>query len=99
MRQIDYKIIVSPSVDRLREAGTLFLSVPQMADFLGLSKKTVIHLSYTDRMPQPVHMGLGQSLRWSVLELADWVEAGCPRRDEWFENRRRHNSCSPYRLG
>lgn len=98
MRQIDYKIIVSPSVDRLRDAGTLFLRVPQMAEFLGLNKKTVTHLVYTDRIPQPVQMGLGQSLRWSVLELAEWVEAGCPRRDQWYEIRRRHHSCSAYCL-
>lgn len=97
MRHIDYKIVLSPSVDRLRNAGTLFLSVPQMAEFLGLDKKTVTHLVYTDRIPQPLRLGLGQSLRWSVLELTDWVEAGCPRRNEWYEIRRRRGLSSPHR--
>ena len=38
-------------------------------------------------LPLPVRLGLGKSYRWSILELAEWVEAGCPRRRKWIEMR------------
>ena len=88
VRHIEYKVVLSPSVDYLRNAGTLFLDVPQMAEFLGLPAKIVYRLSGTDRLPMPRCFRLGKCLRWSVLELADWVEAGCPRRRRWMELQR-----------
>ena len=32
-------------------------------------------------IPQPVR--IGRSTLWRVDELRGWVEAGCPRREEW----------------
>jgi predicted DNA-binding transcriptional regulator AlpA len=87
MRQIEYKNVLTPSVDYLQTCGTLFLDSKQMAEFLGLQPKVVAQLVSTDRIPLPLRFGLGRSFRWSVLELAEWVEACCPRRGRWIELR------------
>lgn len=87
MRHIEYTNVLRPSVDYLRNAGTLFLDSRQMAGFLGIPRSVLAQLVYTDRTPLPVNLGLGKCFRWSVLELAEWVEAGCPRRCKWIEMR------------
>ena len=89
MRHIEYTNVLSPSVDYLQKAESLFLDSAQMAEFLGIPKKVLVHLAYTDRIPLPVRLGLGKCFRWSILELAEWVEAGCPRRGRWIEMRGR----------
>lgn len=94
MRKIEYKNVLSPSVDYLQNAGTLFLDAAHMAEFLGLPKKVLIHLVYTDRIPLPVRLGFGDCIRWSILELAEWVEAGCPRCKRWIEMRRNRGGYS-----
>jgi predicted DNA-binding transcriptional regulator AlpA len=80
MRDIEYTNVLRPNVEYLRSAGTLFLDSGQMAEFLGISRSVLTQLVYTDRTPLPVRLGLGKCFRWSVLELAEWVTAGCPRR-------------------
>lgn len=89
MRHIEYANVLMPSVDYLRTAETLFLDSRQMAEFLGIPKSVLAQLVYTDRTPLPVKLGLGKCFRWSVLELAEWMEAGCPRRGKWIEMRGR----------
>ena len=68
-----------------------------MAEFLGLSAKATGSLVYTDRIPLPCRLGLGQCYRWSVLELLEWVEAGCPRRTEWIKMRGSSGWSPPWR--
>lgn len=87
MRIIEYKNVLKPSVDYLQNVGTLFIDTSQMAVFLGIQPKVLSQLVYTDRVPLPVQLGLGKSYRWSILELAGWVEAGCPWRRRWIELR------------
>ena len=87
MRHIEYTNVLRPNVDYLRNTGTLFLDSRQMAEFLGIPRSVLAPLVYTDRTPLPVKLGLGKCFRWSVLELAEWVEAGCPRRRKWIELR------------
>jgi len=85
MRHIEYAHVLKPSVDYLRSAGSLFLDSKQMAEFLDIPRPVLSQLVYTDRTPLPVKLGLGKCFRWSVLELTEWMEAGCPRRREWIE--------------
>lgn len=87
MRRIEYKIVLRPSIEFLEQCGKLMLDTPDMAEFLGVSQKTMTHLASTDRVPGQIRLGLGRCLRWSVLELLEWVEAGCPRRMKWIELR------------
>ena len=85
--QHEYRIILRPTVDHLLGSGNVMIDAQKMGDFLGIPRAKVYQLVGTDRIPLPVHLGLGRSPRWSVYELLEWVEAGCPRREEWIEQR------------
>ena len=73
MREIEYRNILRPSVEYLERCGRLMLDSSEMAAFLGVSQKAMTHLASTDRIPGPCRLGLGACLRWSVLELLEWV--------------------------
>lgn len=87
MRATRYVDTLKPSVDYLERQGRLLLDAQRMAEFLGLEQKTLQQLVYTDRIPLPVSLGLGRCLRWSAIELLEWVEAGCPGRGDWIAAR------------
>src|SRR6185369_10635941 len=87
VRRIQYRNVLKPSVEYLAQCGQYMLATKGMAEFLGVAPEVVTYLAYTDRIPLPCKLGLGNCLRWNVLELLDWVEAGCPRRAEWIERR------------
>ena len=87
MRNIEYKHILKPSIEYLERCGSLMLDTAGMAEFLSVPTKTLARLVYTDRIPLPCRLGLGKCQRWSVLELLEWVETGCPRRGKWVEMR------------
>jgi predicted DNA-binding transcriptional regulator AlpA len=95
MRAINYVHILKPSVEYLERQSVLLLDSDQMAAFLGVERKTVHQLAYSDRIPVHVSLGLGKCFRWSVIELLEWVEAGCPRRTKWIEARGQ-SGCVPY---
>lgn len=87
MRTINYAHTLKPSVDYLGRQECLLLDSNGMAAFLGIERKTLEQLVYTDRIPLPVSLGLGKCRRWSVIELLEWVEAGCPGRGDWIAAR------------
>lgn len=89
MRKIEYRHILKPSVEYLERCGRLMLDSSDMAEFLGVSQSVMTQLASTDRVPGPCRLGLGTCFRWSVLELLEWVEAGCPRRQVWSKQRSR----------
>ena len=62
-----------------------------MAAFLGVPTSKVHQLSYNDRIPLPVKLGLGRCPRWSVFELLEWVQAGYPDKqvEVWFQDEAR----------
>lgn len=95
MRPIEYKVILRPSIEFLERCGTLMLDTKGMADFLSVPAKKMPQLICTDRIPAPRRLGLGHCRRWSVLELLEWVEAGCPGRGKWIEIRR-HRGCTTW---
>jgi predicted DNA-binding transcriptional regulator AlpA len=77
-RKIDYQNVLQPNIEYLEKCEILMIDTAMMAEFLGVSKTTMIWLSSTDRVPRPFY--LGDSLRWNVFSLLKWVESGCPRR-------------------
>jgi predicted DNA-binding transcriptional regulator AlpA len=77
----------------LQRQGNLLFDTEQMAEFLGVRKKAVDQLVYMDRIPLPMKLGLRTCRRLSVIELLEWVEAGCPRRTAWIAARKQ--SCRP----
>jgi predicted DNA-binding transcriptional regulator AlpA len=92
MRNIEYRNILKPSVEYLSTCETLLLRTNEMAHFLQIPKKAVVYLASTDRIPMPLRLGFGNHTYWSVLELLEWVEAGCPRRALWHAMLRRRCS-------
>ena len=82
VRPIEYVNIIRPSVDCLEQGKSLMVDVRGLAAFLGIPPTKLPQLLCTDRLPLPRRLGLGKCRRWSVLELLEWVEAGCPRRTE-----------------
>lgn len=82
---INYKNLLQPNVQALIQSGKLLIDVHGMAAFLGISSDKVNQLRYTDRIPAPVRLPMTKIRRWSVFELLDWVEKGCPRRVAWIQ--------------
>ena len=87
MRAIEYVNVLRPSIEYLQSCGKLLLDSRDMAQFLGIPWKAMQQLAYTDRVLGPLQLGFGKCYRWSILEVLDWVRAGCPRRMEWIKLR------------
>lgn len=87
MRKVEHRRVLKPSVEFLGKCNRLMLDSHGMAEFLGVPHQAMVQLASTDRVPGPCRLGLGRCLRWSVLELLEWIEAGCPRRRKWIEVR------------
>jgi len=97
VRQIEYKNVLKPSIEYLERCSIFMLDTKGMAEFLGVSSKVITQLVYTDRIPLPCRLGIGKCYRWSILELLEWVEAGCPRRTKWIEMRGSSGWCPQWR--
>jgi predicted DNA-binding transcriptional regulator AlpA len=85
----EYKHGLRPNLDYLARCGKLLLDTRDLANFLQVPMKTARTLSGSNRVPQPVNLGLGKCSRWNALELLDWVATGCPQRDDWVKLRGR----------
>lgn len=59
------------------------LAVPAaaVAKLLNISERHLWALHSTGRIPRPIR--LGRAVRWSVVELHEWLAAGAPSRDAW----------------
>lgn len=84
---VKYRHILRPSVAYLRQCGVYWLDTRQVAEFLSIPPKSIQQMVYTDRIPLPMKLYLSDTVRWNIVELLDWVQAGCPRRTEWIEMR------------
>lgn len=80
---------------RLPEAGNdttrtspspLLVSAKVAAAACGKSLRTWRAWDSAGWIPRPVR--IGRSTLWRTDELRAWVEAGCPRREEWEARRR-----------
>ena len=69
--------------EQLDELGLspILLSARQAAALCGKSLRTWRTWDAAGRIPQPVR--IGRSTLWRLDELRKWIEAGCPRREEW----------------
>jgi predicted DNA-binding transcriptional regulator AlpA len=70
---------LSPKCD---DVSPLLLKANDAARMCGKSLRT---WDSAGLIPQPVR--IGRSTLWRLDELRRWVEAGCPRRDEWEAQR------------
>ncbi len=66
----------------------LLLSTKKTAELLGVTVRTIYNWDELGHLPQPVR--IGGSLCWRSEELVAWIEAGCPKRDDWrFQPKRK----------
>lgn len=86
-RKIEYRHVLKPSVAKLTAFRRAMVGTAEMAEFLGVPRNKLYQLIGSDRIPLPIQLGLGRLPRWSVFELLEWVEADCPRRTAWIEQR------------
>ena len=80
----DNRRVLCPDISFLKNCEKLLLTTADMAMFLQIPKQAMQEIANTGRVPMPHHLGFGQVVRWNVLELLAWVEAGCPRRGDWI---------------
>ena len=66
-----------------QEPQPLLVGVTEAARLLGISRSTFYGLDAAGQIP--VGVRLGRRRLWSVAELGDWVDAGCPARERWKE--------------
>jgi len=59
----------------------LLIDAGGLAELLGLSLRTVRRLDCSGKLPRPVR--IGGAVRWRVEEIAVWLQAGCPDRQQW----------------
>jgi predicted DNA-binding transcriptional regulator AlpA len=59
----------------------LLIDTKQTAKLLNVCEKTVWTMYKTRKMPQPIR--IGQRVLWGYEKLRAWVNAGCPRDEEW----------------
>ena len=62
-------------------ASQLLVTARQAARMCGRSLRTWRAWDSAGWIPRPVR--IGRATLWRAGELRAWVEAGCPRRDEW----------------
>ncbi len=58
------------------------MNASELADFLGISKRTVRTWGTTGKLPQSIRIG-DRAVRWSRDECEEWVKAGAPEREAW----------------
>ncbi len=63
----------------------LLVTAKQAAAMCGKSLRTWRTWDAAGWIPQPVR--IGRSTLWRLDELREWVEADCPRREEWEARR------------
>ena len=99
MAPLNFKHEIRPNIAFLRECRKLLLDTNDLAKFLQLPKPIVQRFISSNRIPLPLHLGLGKLARWSLFELLEWTEAGCPNRTEWIKLRGTTGWYPAYRWG
>ena len=59
----------------------LLLDARAAAGLCGVSRSHFLAMHSAGKVPLPVR--LGRRTLWRGVEMAAWIEAGCPARDRW----------------
>jgi hypothetical protein len=74
---------MEPSLVDIKAVEPLLVGAKQAARLLGVSARHLAGLHSSGRLG-PLPVSLGRRQLWRVAELAVWVQAGCPPRQEWI---------------
>ncbi|MCC7171369.1 MAG: AlpA family phage regulatory protein [Planctomycetes bacterium] len=69
----------------LPQVGRLAVDADALAEMLSISKAMVFKLDAAGRLPRGLY--LGRRRVWPVAEVAEWLRAGAPSRDDWEAKR------------
>jgi predicted DNA-binding transcriptional regulator AlpA len=58
------------------------LKAIDLADLLQISEREIWRMRDSGRLPATIDLG-PKNIRWSREEILGWIEAGCPRRQDW----------------
>jgi len=61
-------------MNTLENHPSRLLSVEQVADFIGVSVKTVRRYHNAGMLPQPIRLGGRLLIKWRLSDIADWVD-------------------------
>jgi predicted DNA-binding transcriptional regulator AlpA len=75
------------------DIAPLCIDANELARLLHVSPRQVYRLRDAGRLPVPLEFG--GCVRWSLLEIKDWIAAGAPRRKDW--EAMRNSACAPAR--
>ena len=74
-----------PKTENPSQSESILLDVTSVAELLGCSTRHVRRLADAGKMPRPGK--LGALVRWSRLEIEDWIKGGCPRQSRGERHR------------
>lgn len=60
----------------------LLITIEEFGTLLGYKRTTMYNLDTQGRIPSPIRL-TKRDRRWVLAEVAEWVAAGCPRREAW----------------
>lgn len=63
----------------------LLLTAADLAGEMSVSVRSVFRMSASRKLP--AHVCVGQRRRWRRSEILLWIDAGCPTREEWEQQR------------
>jgi predicted DNA-binding transcriptional regulator AlpA len=73
------------------ESPVLLIDVKEVGRLLGICERTVWRLNSACKLPKPIAVG-SKTKKWKSLEIAEWVDAGCPARKVWEQRDGRTSS-------
>jgi prophage regulatory protein len=62
------------------EEEVLLIPAEQFARLMQISTRTLWRLVSAGRVPEPVR--IGGSVRWRLDQVKQWIDSGCPPREE-----------------
>lgn len=69
---------------------SVLLTTVEAAALVGVKVRTWYTWDQLGYIPKPIK--IGEKLHWRRRELLDWVDAGCPRREDWYYRPRKEKS-------
>ncbi|MCY2992376.1 MAG: helix-turn-helix domain-containing protein [Planctomycetota bacterium] len=72
---------VKPTPTQAVPDENLLLDTKQVAELLGVGERTLWRWSRSGIAPRPLK--IVKTVRWSAVEVREWVAAGCPREEQW----------------
>ena len=68
-------------MEKQRNENVQLLNAHELARILALSVRQIFRLNASGQIPAPVK--IGGSVRWSAIEIQNWIASNTPDRHAW----------------